>query len=775
MTLTGGTIGYTASGPQTVYTNSAITGLPGGISYKGLTLSGTGIKTAPAGTLNIGGNFTNTLANDVSNYFDASGAAVVFNGTTQALGGGSGDGTKLYTTTFNGGGTKTIGSGMINIESTGSLSVASGTVLAAGGFLTLKSDANNTAYVTAITPGSVTGNVNVQRYISGGTSQSRGYRLLSSPVSVSDVSLIYPNLDFIKNGMYTTGTGGGTNGFNTSGNPTMYLYREDIPPNFSTFISGNSRGVGKINSGSSFTIDGDGAGFTIPAGNGVLTFFRGPTSILNPTVTSTIATPSTLTATGYLNQGDIVVKNWFTPGSSNLSFSASTPASVQGYNLVGNPYASSIDWDVVYTGGNTTSLDNKIYIYNPTLKAYSTYMAGSAGVGTSVNGTNNNSDIIPSGQGFYVRTNATGATLTFMESHKVVTQKAASTTLLATGPATQPLKYLRVQVKQDSVNREDALVFFKPDASSGYFRQEDAEYLRGNNTVGIATLTSDNLKLAINSLSFPSAKALVIPLNVIISTSGSYEINLTDAVNIPSSYNIWLKDNFKRDSIDIKSNTTYNFNVLITDTATFGSKRFSLVCRQDPNFVYKLLAFTATKAFATVELAWKTQNAAGNYTGYNIERSIDGGATYQIIGNLPVNASQNDYSFTDRSPKLKGESIYRLKQEGENSATGYSNLVTINYSGLLNEITKDRVNVYPNPAKNNIGLLIYDTKNAQNTPTDYTITISNGAGRVLKTVITAQPYSWQGDVSTYTPGVYFVKVVNNNTKTTVGNNKFIKL
>ena len=78
---TGTTIGYTASGAQTVYTNTAITGLPSGISYQNLSLSGTGIKTAPSDVLNIAGNFTNTLANDASNYFDASGATVAFNGT----------------------------------------------------------------------------------------------------------------------------------------------------------------------------------------------------------------------------------------------------------------------------------------------------------------------------------------------------------------------------------------------------------------------------------------------------------------------------------------------------------------------------------------------------------------------------------------------------------------------------------------------------------------------------------------------------------------------
>ncbi|MEO8947333.1 MAG: SMP-30/gluconolactonase/LRE family protein, partial [Mucilaginibacter sp.] len=136
----GSTIGYTASAAQTIYTSTAITGLPSGISYQGLTLSGTGIKTAASGNLNIAGNFTNSLANDVSNYLDASGATVVFNGTTQSLAGGSGTGTDFTNASFSGGGTKTIASGKINITSTGTLTLSGSSTLAAGGFLTLQSD-----------------------------------------------------------------------------------------------------------------------------------------------------------------------------------------------------------------------------------------------------------------------------------------------------------------------------------------------------------------------------------------------------------------------------------------------------------------------------------------------------------------------------------------------------------------------------------------------------------------------------------------------------------
>ena len=768
---TGSTLGYTGLNDQNVYTDDAIPGLSAsGISYKNIAFGGTGIKTAATGNLNIAGNFTNTLANNANNYLDVSAIPVVFNGTTQSLAGGSGTGTALTNVTFSGGNTKTISSGLFTVATTGTVTMTGSSTLAAGGFLTLKSDADNTATVAAIPSGSsITGNVNAQRYITGGQSYSRGYRVLSSPVSVSAASLIYPNLDFIKNGTYTTGTGGSTNGFDAAGNPNIYLYREDVQPNFNTFISGNSRGVAKINSGSSFTIDGNGAGFTIPAGNGVLLFFRGDkATTTNPTNTSTIAQPSVFTATGYLNQGNIVVKPWFNPSSSNLSYTSGTAVSVRGYNLVGNPYPSSINWDLVYTGGNTTNIDNKIYQYNPGCKCFSTYMAGYNGIGTSTNGTGNTSNIIQSGQGFYVRTSNTGATLTFAEAHKVGTQVPATNTILATaiGPP-QVLSYLRVQLKQDVENRDDALVFFRPDASADFVVNEDAEYLRGNNLVSLSTRSADNVSLAINQLPYP-LKTLIIPLNVTIAGDGAYELSTPEVNNIAQAYNIWLKDALLKDSVLVTNNTTYSFNALAANINTYDN-RFSLVIIANPAYTYRLLEFTANKLPASVQLNWKTLNES-NSVSFTIERSNDGGIIYLPIGNL-LSSAIGAYSLTDNQPVLNGQNIYRLKQVDNNGTTSYSQL-TVNYGAPVdNTITNQWITVYPNPTQSTVNIAI---KESAGVTSAYNIAIVKSDGTRVKTYTTTQT-NWQTDVSKLSPGIYIIQVINENNKKLVGRGSFIKL
>ncbi len=770
----GSTIGYTGSGAQTIYTSTAVTGLPSGISYQNIAFGGSGIKTAPSGNLVVTGNFTNTLANDVSNYLDFTGATVIFNGSTQSLAGGSGNGTDFKNATFSSGGTKTIISGKINIANNGVLTLSGTATLATGGFLTLKSGANSSATVAAIPAGaSITGNVNVERYISGDQPYSRGYRLISSPVSVGSGNLVWPNLSYISAKTYTTGTLGATNGFDAVGNPTMYLYRENMAPDYTSFISGNNRGIKKINNGTAynFDIDGDAGTFNIPAGNGLLLFFRGDkATTLNPTVTSTIAKPTTFTATGYLNQGNIVVKNWFTPLSSNLSYTAGSPVSVRGFNLLGNPYASSIDWDLINLSG--TNVGTTIWVYNPTLKVFSTYIQGAGGVGTNTNG-GNVADIIPSGQGFYVKTTAASPSLTFLESHKVNTQVAAANIMLAAAPPTTDLKYLRVKITQDADNKDDALIFFRPGTSSDYTVDEDADYLRGNNVVAISTRVNNRSALAINQMPLPAFKEN-INLNVIVPANGTYQISVPETSNMPPQYDIWIKDWLKKDSVNIKTSPTYSFDAIANDSTTF-KRRFSIVVTTDPGSAYYLAEFKGEKQPAAVVLTWKTGNEGSN-TQFTIERSNDDGLTYTTLGSFTSNNS-GKYSFTDNSPLFSTENLYRLKHVDISGTVAYSGTVPISYS-VYNAITKNSIKTYPNPATSTIKLVVAEIRDKNSTAknySDYTVTIADSQGTTVKTVNASLPETWEGDISKFAPGVYFIKVFNNNTKTTVGNSKFVKL
>ena len=88
-------------------------------------------------------------------------------------------------------------------------------------------------------------------------------------------------------------------------------------------------------------------------------------------------------------------------------------------------------------------------------------------------------------------------------------------------------------------------------------------------------------------------------------------------------------DKYKGDSLDMRQNITYRFNIYKTDSTSFGSKRFTLVIRQNPAYAYRLLDFTAAKLreVRKVQITWNTVNE-GNYTNFTVERSVDNGKTF---------------------------------------------------------------------------------------------------------------------------------------------------
>jgi len=409
---TGATILYSGA-TQTVYTDAGITGLSTGISYQNISFSGTGIEAVSPGNLNIAGDFTNTMVNDVGDYVNLNSPTVNFNGTIQSLAGGTGNGTTFYKVTFSGAGTKTMASGNFYLASLGTLTMSgsnTNTILAAGGLLTLNSDATGSATIAAIPTGpTITGNVNVERYITGGMGY-RGYRLISSPVYAATIAPdnVY-SINYLQNSAYLTGSAGG--GFDKIGNPTLYLFREDQTPSNATFISGNFEGISAINNAPTYNYSVTGAGtagtFNLPVGSGVMFFFRGNRASA-PLATETApsyTTPVTVTTTtsGILNQGQVIVHDWYTPASANLGctgIGTGTNFAVRGFNLVGNPYASSIDWEQYNTTTTTTGIyagnvGPTIYELDPATNNYDVYQVG----GTF---TNNGTRTIVSGQGFFV-------------------------------------------------------------------------------------------------------------------------------------------------------------------------------------------------------------------------------------------------------------------------------------------------------------------------------------------------------------------------------------
>jgi hypothetical protein len=729
-----------------------------------------------------GGAYQPTISSSVSVssiQFGANNTPVltINSGQTLTVSSGIQGNTSCSATIAGPGGLSLGGSSVIN--ATGSITASSNLVitlsasstLTNNGTFTLASDANGSASIAAIpSTSSVSGNISVQRYLSG----VRGYRLVTSSVynATANGNNIY-SINYLLNSTYITGTNFATTATSKPGNPSLYLYREDIAPLGSSFLNSSFRGISDISAAPNYMINTDGGPFNIPVANGYLCYFRGVIGTATPYVSGSPASAGAVTSVGTLNQGTITFKDWFTPTNGNLSYTATSPIGTIGFNLVGNPYPSSIDWDKF----SQTSSTNGIYgpnvatyieMLNPTTGSYGVYYAGSGAAGPL--NTNGASNVIPTGEGFFVVALNTSATLTFNESAKTTAQVTGASLLMSTTAQTRVNnQYLKLQLSKDSIHNENIVIRFNENAKTTFDFGADALYIRGFAPVSLSSSSSDHVALAINQQPLPKQTATRIGLNIAATASGTYTMSLKSLAGLPKLYDIWLMDNYRKDSVDMRVNPSYLFDIDTKDTASFGSTRFVVVVRQNQAYAYKLIDFAANKVsnVRQVNVVWDTRNE-GNYTRFTVERSIDNGATYQVLGGITA-ADQGTYSFLDKNP-ANGTSLYRLKQEDINNNISYSKIVTIQYANT-NSIVSSNLSVYPNPAGSTVNLAI----SAQGPDASiYNIRIVSSTGLVVKEVISSQA-SWQGNISNLMPGTYIVRVIDNKTQSFVGESKLIKL
>ncbi|NOR74611.1 MAG: hypothetical protein GQ525_05585, partial [Draconibacterium sp.] len=349
------TFEYTGSEEQNIIN-------PGGVyGYHHLSFSGSGTKILPESTVSILGNLTiNATVSATENTLLMAGTSA------QTIGG-------TYATTFNNltidnaagatltntalttiSGSLLINSGKIfEIATAQKLSVTGTITNSAGnsGFI-LNSDATGTA---SLLHNSDNIAATVERYISGA---AEDWHFLSAPVSNQEISG-----DWLPSGNYGNGTG-------------YDLYAWDEPTNCWIYKLNATETV-------NWTTIHPSANFV--TGRGYLYSVEAP----NPTKSFA----------GDLNNGSIAY---------GLTIDGSEDLTLQGFNLVGNPYSSSIDWMASsgWTRNNlvTSGSGNDMWIWNPEASNYGVYNSGDA----SGIGTNSVTRYIAPMQGFFVRAESAG-------------------------------------------------------------------------------------------------------------------------------------------------------------------------------------------------------------------------------------------------------------------------------------------------------------------------------------------------------------------------------
>ncbi|MGQ0827219.1 MAG: PKD domain-containing protein [Bacteroidota bacterium] len=500
---------YTTTGSTVDFNGTAQT-IPAFTFYNLLTSAGTKMLSANINidnTITISGDLDVTAANYSVNVgkdwinngtFNAQQGTVLFDGNTpQSIGGSSN--TTFYNMTLNNNAGASLISGQNLI---GTLALTSGTFTTTGQTFTLLSTASRTARIDAIQAGAdITGNITMQRYITPGTS---GWMLLSTPII--GATLQQWKDDFITGGFPGSHSPSTTNSSIVSYDETLPGVYDDgyvTPSNITDPIIANKGYWAYVLTDSVVVVD-----------------------VTGPALKNTQTFPVTYT-------DDV-----------------SQPASEDGWNLIANPYPSTIDWDAA--GWTKTNVNDAVYVYNPTLDQYTSYVDGI--------GINGGSNLIASSQGFLVQTNAANPVLEITENAKA----PADATFIRSQSVTDDI--IKLDLTGNNY-KDETVIRFNSNAANSFDDDQDAmKFFSFNSAVpGIATRMG-KVNYSVNSL--PSLTSdLSIPVKVQVGISGTYTIKLDSLTNLSSSSCLILDDLLTGTKTDLRISPEYSFYIRDTTKA----------------------------------------------------------------------------------------------------------------------------------------------------------------------------------------------------------------
>jgi predicted esterase len=400
------------------------------------------------------------------------------------------------------------GSGIASVRTpvliTDGVRVKNGT-LAAGGNVTLLASASHTARIYEIeNSGKITGEVTAQKYLEP---RGRVYQYLAAPVG--DVTVAEWQSSFPITGKFAGASPG-------SDTPSMFYYKQ---------------------------ASGGWVAYPPPGGSNTASIEKGVGySALLKNETS-----------------GIILASKGNPYQGTVSFALSPSAGGvvdDGWNLIGNPFASPVRWDNSPEAWTRSGVSNVIAmrkntVVNGATRSQVTYLDATLGGGT-----------VPAGEAFWVKTFAGSPALSVTEKAKADSAEASP----------EPLSFVVVSLKQGDV-ADPVHIAFTDGATAGYDPKYDGRKLKNYGMFNLSAIAGDTVLLAINHLS-PEACSQTVSLDVADAPPGLYALAFENLGSLTDIGEVILRDNFTSTSTKV-TGAEYSFSVT-SDPNSYGNNRFSL-------------------------------------------------------------------------------------------------------------------------------------------------------------------------------------------------------
>ena len=336
---------------------------------------------------------------------------------------------------------------------------------------------------------------------------TEGWRLLAAPVAATAGTLL--------DGIYTQGIPGASS---SDGGPSVYRYDESVA---------GDRDLGFMPLASMGEPAGAGRGLAVYVFEDDDPWTPGPQG----------GFPKTL-AVGGLG---------FTGSSVPFPVSFTPTGSVQedGWNLVGNPFDATLDWDAA--GWVRSRLDNVIYVYDAIAGVYRTWngSAGSLGDG-----------LVASFQGFWVKANAVDPVLVAPAAARVLSPAPVPPLTAALGLV------LEGELGGEAVS-DAAFVSFHDEALPGLDPLDAYELVPFRATYAALYAAAEGVALDVSAVA-PSGAAVEVPLGLAAvaggsPASGEFTLVWPDLSRIPSGWGLSLLDTHDGTDVDLRAQASYTF------------------------------------------------------------------------------------------------------------------------------------------------------------------------------------------------------------------------
>jgi len=247
----------------------------------------------------------------------------------------------------------------------------------------------------------------------------------------------------------------------------------------------------------------------------------------------------------------------------------------RGYNLIGNPYPSYLDWQQITLPASVMTTIWTRSCSSGGAMGFDTYNSSLAEGARGVSSVGHTvTQYIAPLQAFWVKVAAgyTTASITVNNSLRSLTDVAAPSNNLK-APAIQTQKVLRLQVSNDT-NSDETVIAFNANASNDFDSYDSPKMT--NDDVAMPELYSlaGDEKVAINGMNNYTLNQQM-PLGFTTGASGNFTIKATDIRNFDTKTKIILKDSELNTEQELTAGTTYPFSSGVIDNAN----RFSILFR----------------------------------------------------------------------------------------------------------------------------------------------------------------------------------------------------